>query len=94
MEDNIYLSKGVLVERNAQLVSRAAELIRGLGAQLATTSEAREMLAVGPPGVLPVHDHVAARARPSPTVSNLEKGYPCRMHPVRAAGTIFRIARN
>lgn len=46
MEDNIYLSKGVLAERNDQLVSRAAELIRVLGAEVASTSEARAMLSL------------------------------------------------
>ncbi|MCY1325941.1 3-keto-5-aminohexanoate cleavage enzyme [compost metagenome] len=46
MEDNIYLSKGVLAERNSQLVERAVELIRNLGARPATTDEARTMLSL------------------------------------------------
>jgi len=46
MEDNIYLAKGVLAERNAQLVERAADMIRDLGAKTATTKEARAILSL------------------------------------------------
>lgn len=46
MEDNIYLSKGVLAERNAQLVERAVDMIRDLGASPATTNEARAILSL------------------------------------------------
>jgi uncharacterized protein (DUF849 family) len=41
MEDNLYLARGVLAESNADLVSRAAGILRGLGAEPATPAEAR-----------------------------------------------------
>jgi uncharacterized protein (DUF849 family) len=41
MEDNLYLAKGKLAESNAALVSRAVEILRGLGAEPATSAEAR-----------------------------------------------------
>ena len=44
MEDNLYLSKGVLAKSNAELVAHAAEILKNLGAAIATTSEARAML--------------------------------------------------
>jgi uncharacterized protein (DUF849 family) len=46
LEDNLYLDYGVLSEGNVPLVKRAAEIIRALGAELATPSEAREMLSI------------------------------------------------
>ncbi len=46
MEDSIYLSKGVLAKRNAQLVERAVDMIRNLGAMPATTTEARAILSL------------------------------------------------
>lgn len=45
-EDNIYYTKGVLAESNAQLVARAANLIRLAGNEVATPSEAAEILGV------------------------------------------------
>jgi uncharacterized protein (DUF849 family) len=42
MEDNLYLSKGVLAPSNASLVAHAVDLLRGLGATPATPAEARE----------------------------------------------------
>lgn len=44
MEDNIYLSHGVLAESNAQLVAKARDIVRSLGGQVASASEARGML--------------------------------------------------
>ena len=44
MEDNIYLSHGVLAESNAQLVAKARDIIRSLGGQVASAAEARQML--------------------------------------------------
>lgn len=44
MEDNIYLSKGVLAQSNAQLVSRSVRIIRELGYEIASPEEARETL--------------------------------------------------
>jgi uncharacterized protein (DUF849 family) len=43
LEDNIYLRKGEFAT-NAQLVERAVSLIQGLGYEVATSAEAREML--------------------------------------------------
>lgn len=45
LEDNLYLSKGVKAT-NAQLVTRARDIIESLGATVATPNEAREMLAL------------------------------------------------
>jgi 3-keto-5-aminohexanoate cleavage enzyme len=44
MEDNIYLSKGVLAQSNAQLVGRSVRIIRELGYEIASPEEARELL--------------------------------------------------
>ncbi|RJR30602.1 MAG: 3-keto-5-aminohexanoate cleavage protein [Desulfobacteraceae bacterium] len=44
LEDNIYYHKGVLAESNAQLVARAARMIRELDMEVATPKEAREIL--------------------------------------------------
>ena len=44
LEDNIYLSKGVLAEGSAPLVARAAAYARGLGRQPVTPERARVML--------------------------------------------------
>lgn len=43
-EDNIFYSKGVLAESNAQLVERIARLSREVGRDIATPCEARQML--------------------------------------------------
>jgi uncharacterized protein (DUF849 family) len=48
MEDNIYMARGVLAPSNAALVERAVEIIRVLGAEVATAGEARQIL--GLPG--------------------------------------------
>jgi uncharacterized protein (DUF849 family) len=44
MEDNLYLSKGVLAKTNAELVTHAAGILQSLGASVATAAEARAML--------------------------------------------------
>src|SRR5580692_1917263 len=44
MEDNLYISKGVLAKTNAELVSRAVDILRNLGATIASPAEARAML--------------------------------------------------
>ena len=44
MEDNIYYSKGVLAESNAQFVERAARAGREFGREIATPNEARKIL--------------------------------------------------
>jgi len=46
LEDNLYLEQGVLAEGNEPLVQRAVEIIRALGAEPATPSEAREILSL------------------------------------------------
>jgi 3-keto-5-aminohexanoate cleavage enzyme len=46
LEDNIYLSKGVLAEGSAPLVARAAAYARSLGREPATASRARKMLGI------------------------------------------------
>ncbi len=43
-EDNIYYSKGVLAESNAQLVERIVRLAKELGREVATPDEARQIL--------------------------------------------------
>ena len=44
LEDNIYLSKGVLAKSNAELVTKAKRIIEDLGGSLASYSEARDIL--------------------------------------------------
>jgi uncharacterized protein (DUF849 family) len=44
MEDNIYLEKGVLAKCNAELVAKAADILRQLGGNIASPAEARAML--------------------------------------------------
>lgn len=44
MEDNIYLSKGVLAKSNAELVQRAKAIIESLGGSAADPREARSLL--------------------------------------------------
>lgn len=48
LEDNIYYHKGALAEGNAQLVSRTARIIKELDLEMATPTEAREMLGLSP----------------------------------------------
>jgi len=43
-EDNLYLSKGVKADSNAQFVERAVTLSRVLEREVATCSEARKIL--------------------------------------------------
>lgn len=44
MEDNLYMSKGVLAKTNAELVAHAAGILRMLGADIASAKDARAML--------------------------------------------------
>src|SRR5882762_6567802 len=48
LEDNLYLEKGKLAPDNASLVTKARSLIETLGGSLATPSEARDLLGLGP----------------------------------------------
>ncbi|MBY0554282.1 3-keto-5-aminohexanoate cleavage protein [bacterium] len=43
MEDNIYIEKGVLAKSNAELVRKAANIVKDLGGQIANAQEAREL---------------------------------------------------
>src|SRR5882757_934585 len=44
MEDNLFMSKGVLAKTNAELVTRAADILRSLGAAIATPADARALI--------------------------------------------------
>lgn len=44
LEDNVYYEQGVLAKSNAQLVERAATIIRDVGLEVATPDEARQIL--------------------------------------------------
>ena len=44
LEDNIYLSKGVLAKSNAELVAKARRILEDLGAPVATAAETRATL--------------------------------------------------
>ena len=44
MEDNLFMSKGVLAKSNAELVTHAMGILRMLGADMASAKEARAML--------------------------------------------------
>jgi len=46
LEDNLWVSKGVLASSNAALVEKAAHIIEQLGGAVATTAEARQILAL------------------------------------------------
>src|SRR5207237_5459962 len=46
LEDNIYLSKGVLAKGSFELVARLADLARAAGREVATPAQAREILRV------------------------------------------------
>ncbi|MCC7280992.1 MAG: 3-keto-5-aminohexanoate cleavage protein [Acetobacteraceae bacterium] len=48
LEDNLYLSRGVLAPGNAPLVERAVGVIGALGGQVATPAEARALLHLAP----------------------------------------------
>jgi uncharacterized protein (DUF849 family) len=44
LEDNLYVSEGVLARSNGELAAKAASLVRTLGGEVASVAEAREML--------------------------------------------------
>ena len=46
MEDNIYLSRGVLAKSNGELVAKAVRIAGEVGREIATVEEAREMLSI------------------------------------------------
>jgi uncharacterized protein (DUF849 family) len=47
LEDNLYLSRGVLAPSNAALVERAARIVGDIGRTVANAAEARELLQLG-----------------------------------------------
>lgn len=46
LEDSIWIARGKLAESNAQQVTRARSIVEGLGLEIATPDEAREMLSL------------------------------------------------
>jgi uncharacterized protein (DUF849 family) len=48
LEDNLYMSRGVLAPSNAALVERAARIVELIGKSVATTAEARQVLSMAP----------------------------------------------
>ena len=48
LEDNLYMSRGVLAPSNAALVERAARIVELIGKSVATTAEARQILSLPP----------------------------------------------
>ena len=50
LEDNIYLSKGVLAKSNAELVAKARRILEDLGGAVANAGEARAMLGLAAQG--------------------------------------------
>lgn len=46
MEDNLYLSRGVLAKSNAELVQRTVQIVRSLGREVASVDEARAALSL------------------------------------------------
>ena len=50
LEDNLYLSRGVLAPGNAPLVERAVKIIELLGSEVATPKQARQLLGLGKAG--------------------------------------------
>jgi 3-keto-5-aminohexanoate cleavage enzyme len=51
LEDNLYLSKGILAKGNGELVEGAVRRVREAGREPATPSEAREILGIPSPRV-------------------------------------------
>jgi uncharacterized protein (DUF849 family) len=46
LEDSLWLGAGTLAKTNAEQVTKARQIIEGLGLEVATPDEAREMLAL------------------------------------------------
>jgi len=44
VEDNIYMSKGVLAKSNAEIVAKSVRIIKDLGFEIASPDAAREMI--------------------------------------------------
>jgi 3-keto-5-aminohexanoate cleavage enzyme len=52
LEDNLFLSKGVLARGSDELVSRTVELAQGLGREPASPAQARRLLGIAAPGAV------------------------------------------
>ena len=52
LEDNIWISKGVLANSNAQLVERAVQVVQECGRSVASLAEARKILGLDSSGVV------------------------------------------
>jgi uncharacterized protein (DUF849 family) len=50
LEDNLYMSRGVLAPSNGALVERAVRLVEAIGKSVASPAEARQILGLSPPG--------------------------------------------
>jgi 3-keto-5-aminohexanoate cleavage enzyme len=48
LEDNIYLSRGVLAKSNGEVVEKAVRIANELGREIATLDEARKLLKLTP----------------------------------------------
>lgn len=48
LEDNVYISKGVLTKSNGELVEKVVRLAKELGREVATPAEARKILGLAP----------------------------------------------
>jgi uncharacterized protein (DUF849 family) len=46
MEDSLWIGPGKLAESNAQQVARVRQILEGLGMEIATADEAREILSL------------------------------------------------
>ena len=44
LEDSVYLARGVLAPSNAAMVARIRGIVEALGAEIATSAQARDML--------------------------------------------------
>ena len=59
LEDNLYLSRGVMTPGNAELVERAATIVESMGGSIATPAEAREILKLRKQAPLPADSRAA-----------------------------------
>jgi uncharacterized protein (DUF849 family) len=64
LEDNLYLEKGKLAPSNAALVEKAVKIVEVLGDTVATPTDARQMLGIGP-----LDQSANARSDASPDLS-------------------------
>ncbi|MCC7317556.1 MAG: 3-keto-5-aminohexanoate cleavage protein, partial [Bacteroidales bacterium] len=48
LEDNVYISKGVLAKSNGELVEKVVRMAKEMGREIATPAEARKILGLKP----------------------------------------------